>query len=376
MRRLVAGLLVMLLAGCGEAPPEGQAGFAGLGADAEGFRQAGPEVTLRFPGDHGAHPDYRLEWWYLTANLEDAEGEPLGIQWTLFRRAGRPPSSLGEPGPWAADQLWMAHLAVSRGASHRVAERFARGTAAPRAPEARQAGVTVRPFRSWLDDWTLASRSEAPGADALDHLAVSASAGRGDDAFGLRLALDAQGPLVRHGEAGFSRKAEGGQGSMYVSQPFYRVAGEVVLDGERVPVTGRAWLDREWSSQLLGPGQAGWDWLALHLDDGHKLMAFRLRGDDGDVLSGSWIAPDGAVISLGPEDLRLTPLATREVAGHELPLRWRLALPERGLDLEVAARHPERWMPTAVPYWEGAVTVRDRATGEPRGVGYLELTGY
>ncbi|WP_108447322.1 lipocalin-like domain-containing protein [Halomonas denitrificans] len=373
--------LLALLAGCAEeSPPATSQGFAGLGAEANGFAQAAPDTPLRFPEDHGPHPDHRLEWWYLTANLEDAEGEPMGLQWTLFRQAQRPPGEReAPPGPWAADQLWMAHMAVSRGELHRVAERFARGDSREASPERDQAGVTVRPFRAWLDDWTMESRVAAPGHDALDRLTVHALAGTGEDAFGYRLDLVAQGPLVRHGKAGFSQKSADGQGSIYVSQPFYEVAGEVILAGEPHTVSGRAWLDREWSSQLLGPDQSGWDWFSLHLADGHKLMAFRLRGGGeagGDYLSGTWITPAGDATPLEPDDLRLTPLERRPVAGREMPIRWRLELPRRGLDLIVAAPHAERWMPTTVSYWEGAVRVIDRDDGAPRGVGYLEMTGY
>ncbi len=377
---LLAALLLGALTGCGEPAPPPAEGFAGLGAEAEGFEAAAPGTPLRFPEDHGPHPDYRLEWWYLTANLEDADGESLGVQWTLFRQAQQAPDErLETPGPWAAEQLWMAHMAVSRGETHRVAERFARGDARAASPERDQAGVTVRPFRAWLDDWTLASRVETPGRDALDRLTVSARAGTGDDAFGYRLDLAARGPLVRHGEAGFSQKSADGQGSIYLSQPFFDVAGEVTLAGETHTVGGRAWLDREWSSQLLGPDQTGWDWFSLHLTDGHKLMAFRLRGGGeagGDYLSGTWITPAGEATPLAADALRLTPLERRPVGGREMPLRWRLELPGRGLDLIVAAPHAERWMPTTVSYWEGAVRVTDRDDGTPRGEGYLEMTGY
>ena len=183
---------------------------------------------------------------------------------------------------------------------------------------------------------------------------------------------------MRHGEGGVSQKATGGQDSIYVSQPFYRVTGTVTLAGENVPVSGRAWLDREWGNQLLGSEQTGWDWFSLHLAGGHKLMAYRLRGEAAadTILFGTWIAPDGATRTLDGEALSLTPLASRRVAGRELPVRWRLTLPDRGLDLTVAARHPNRWMATSVPYWEGAVTVHDHDGGAALGEGYLEMTGY
>ncbi|WP_280553566.1 lipocalin-like domain-containing protein [Halomonas sp. 25-S5] len=376
---LLATVLATGLAGCeGEAPPASQ-GFAGLGAEAGGFRQASPGTQLRFPEDHGPHPDYRLEWWYLTANLEDESGEPLGVQWTLFRQAQQPPAERPETsGPWAADQLWMAHMAVSQGETHRVAERFARGGSRESDPVRDQAGVTAAPFRAWLDDWTLTSRVDDSDLDALSQLELAATAEHDGAPFGYRLSLDAEGPLVRHGENGFSQKSADGQGSIYLSQPFYRVSGEVTLDGEPRWVTGRAWLDREWSSQLLGPDQAGWDWFSLHLADGHRLMAFRLRGggEGGDYLSGSWITPEGETTPLEDDALALTPLATSTVAGRTLPTRWRLRLPDHDLDLTVEAPHADRWMATTVSYWEGEVNVFDHASGAPRGRGYLEMTGY
>ncbi|MEQ5803523.1 lipocalin-like domain-containing protein [Halomonas sp. H10-9-1] len=372
---------LLVLAGCDEASTEPSGtGFAGLGESGAGFMQASAETRLRFPADHGAHPDYRIEWWYLTANLEDAAGEPLGLQWTLFRQALAPPSARPAPTPWATDQLWMAHMAVSRGEQHAVAERFARShSTAPSRPMNHQAGALAFPFRAWLDDWELASAVTEPGGDTFERLTLTAFDGGGDKRFGYRLMLTAEGPLVRHGRQGFSQKSADGQGSHYYSQPFWRIEGEVTLAGENHAVSGRGWLDREWSSQLLSPDQAGWDWFSLHLDDGHRLMAFRLRGggaDGGDYRSGSWIAPDGTTRPLDSRELALTALATSPVAGREMPTRWRLEVPEQGLDLLVEAPHTERWMDTTVPYWEGEVVARDHDGGERLGVGYLEMTGY
>lgn len=368
-------------------------GFAGLGASSEGYTHASPNILLSFPKDHGPHPDFGIEWWYLTANLEDEHGEPLGIQWTLFRQAQQPKASkvpdanseLGEPeatltaDSWATEQLWMAHMALSRGESHRVAERFARGVSKRFSGAAQQAGVTAQPFRAWLDDWQLEGQTAHPESDPLQQLRLTAQAEDKNGRFGYRLELDAEGPLVRHGIGGFSQKSADGQGSMYYSQPFYRVNGEVMLDDERVAVRGRAWLDREWSSQLLSASQTGWDWFSLHLDSGARLMAFRLRGagaNRGDYLSGSWISPDGEVTPLNASTLTLVPLASADASGHRVPVRWRLTLPEQNLDVEITARHANRWMNTSVAYWEGAVSVSDAASGAASGQGYLEMTGY
>jgi predicted secreted hydrolase len=167
---------------------------------------------------------------------------------------------------------------------------------------------------------------------------------------------------------------------MYYSQPFYRVEGEVTVDGEPRRVSGRAWLDREWSSQMLEPWQTGWDWVSLHLADGRKLMAYRLRGGseqgEGDYLFGNLISTEGISTSLGAAEVTFTPLSTSRVDGRDMPTRWRLQVPSQNIDLEVEAPHAERWMDTSVAYWEGEVIARDHDSREKLGVGYLAMTGY
>ncbi|KPQ22830.1 lipocalin-like domain-containing protein [Halomonas sp. HL-93] len=388
-RRLLLMLITLSLSGCDNGDnTANNAGFAGLGEDADGFQHAQPNQALNvsddFPQAHAAHPDYRIEWWYLTANLEDDTGKPLGLQWTLFRQALMPPSERPEPTPWAADQLWMAHMAISQGEQHQVAERFGRSHSQAGLSQTHdaQAGVTASPFQAWLDDWQLKASEEADNT-AFNHLTLTAYSGEGESRFGYTLELTAEGPLVLHGNKGFSQKAANGQGSMYYSQPFWQIEGDVTLNGETKTVSGRGWLDREWSSQLLDARQSGWDWFSIHLDDGHKLMAFQLRGGGDsekepgtDYRSGTWISPQGDATPLATDDLTLTPLATSAVAGRDVPTRWRLEVPSAGLDMHIEAPHADRWMTTSVPYWEGEVVVNDHASGEPLGEGYLEMTGY
>ena len=136
-------------------------------------------------------------------------------------------------------------------------------------------------------------------------------------------------------------------------------------------VTGKGWLDREWSSQPLESDQTGWDWFSLHLSDGHRLMAFGLRGG-APFRYASWIAPDGTLTPLSGDAVSLEPIVTDEVAGRAIPVRWRVRLPGQGVDLEVGAVNPDSWQPTLFPYWEGPVT----ATGTQDATGYLEMTGY
>jgi len=338
------------------APPHAQ-GFAGLGTDSEGFAVPEPGKAFTFPADHGAHPDYRIEWWYLTANLRDEGGREYGIQWTLFRSGMAPGTDTG----WQSPQAWMGHAAVTTPDHHWFAERFGRGGIG-------QAGVKVRPFQAWIDEWELTSHADEE-QDELSRMRARA----GGPEFAYDFGLEARGPLVFHGEDGYSVKSEAGQASYYYSQPFYRVTGTLDLPDGKVEVTGQAWLDREWSSQPLAETQEGWDWFSLHLDDGARLMGFRLRDTSGQTYtSATWIAPDRSVQTLGPGAFRAVPLETTDVEGRDIPTRWRVSLPEKGLSAEVEALNPESWMGTRYPYWEGPVSV----SGTHSGRGYLEMTGY
>ncbi|MFN3613465.1 MAG: lipocalin family protein, partial [Rubrimonas sp.] len=241
--------------------------------------------------------------------------------------------------------------------THVAAERFGRGGVG-------QAGVIVAPFDAWIDDWRL----HGPAAD-LTPLRMQAR----DRGFGYDLALTAEGPLVLHGDGGFSMKSERGQASYYYSQPFYRAEGRLTLDGREARVTGHAWLDREWSSQPLDPDQTGWDWFSLVFDDGRRLMLFRVRQSEGDdSIAGTWIEPDGSAAPLTAVDAALTPLGHAAVAGRRTPVRWRLRIPARGFDVEAEALNPQSWNALTVSYWEGPVRFR----GSHAGRGYLEMTGY
>ncbi|MDK3018320.1 lipocalin-like domain-containing protein [Pseudodonghicola flavimaris] len=346
--KLILGLCMAILF----AAPLRAQGYAGLGSTAEaGFATPEHGRPLVFPRDHGPHPEFRIEWWYLTATLAGPDGTPYGIQWTLFRSALAP----GEAEGWQSPQIWMGHAAATSARSHHFAERLGRGGIG-------QAGVRTGPFEAWIDDWRMA------GDDGLRALRLTA---RGGD-FAYDLHLNAEGPLVLQGDRGYSVKSADGQASYYYSQPSYRVTGTLALPSGPVAVTGQGWLDREWSSQPLAADQSGWDWFSLSFETGAKLMGFRLRGTRGDFTSGTWIAADGTATALTPGALRAEPLESSDAAGPEVPVRWRLQLPERDLDIEIAALNPAAWMGTRFAYWEGPVQIE----GSHRGRGYLEMTGY
>jgi predicted secreted hydrolase len=333
-------------------------GFAGLGMDGTGFASVSPGRIFSFPADLGPHPDYRIEWWYVTANLVDSTGVGYGAQWTLFRQASRP----GAPQQgWANQQIWMGHAAVTRADLHRFSETFARGGVG-------QAGVEAKPYRAWIDSWQMR------GLDQMRDVTIAPlelNASCADFSYALR--LDADQALVLQGDAGYSRKSARGQASYYFSQPFFKATGHITIDDKPVDVTGQAWMDREWSSQPLASDQTGWDWFSLHLNNGEKLMLFRLRQTDGNnYCSGNWISRDGKTEQIASADITMTPMASTEVEGRKMPTAWRLGIPTRGLAIESLPLNAKSWMGTSFPYWEGPINL----AGSHAGVGYLEMTGY
>lgn len=349
----VVGLLMLLVSGCDDSKPE-EKGFAGLGGEAAAFTQVVPGRTFSFPADHGVHEGFRIEWWYVTANLKDDQGQEFGVQWTLFRSALK---ATPEAAGWGAQTIWLGHAAVTSATAHHAAERYARGGVG-------QAGVTVQPFNAWIDDWQFSSQAEG-----LDDLQLRAR-GKG---FSYALTLATSHAPVLQGDQGFSQKSEQGQASYYYSQPFFQASGTLEIDGKAYQVSGPAWLDREWSSQPLTANQSGWDWFSLHLDSGEQVMLYRMRQHNGEpYLTGTWIDAQGHTELLHGAEISLTPQGYETVAGRSMPVRWSIRIPAKQLDLTTTALNPKAWMDLRIPYWEGPV----RLNGSHAGQGYLEMTGY
>jgi len=317
---------------------------------------------LTFPRDHGAHPLYRTEWWYITGWVSDARGGDLGVQITFFRN--RPQVQEDNPSALAPKQLVFAHAAVAdpRLGRLRHDQRAAREGLG-------LAGAETGNTRVWIEDWSL--RLAPDGY-------VAQVAARN---FGMRLTFRATQPVLLEGEGGYSRKGpRSEQASYYYSRPQLAVAGELALDGNTVAVTGGAWLDHEWSSEYLAPEAAGWDWIGINLSDGGALMAFRIRRKDGrDLWAGGTLRdPSGKTRVLVPSEIEFTPV--RRWRSPRTNVEYPIAMQVNAGSLSV---HLEPLMDdqeldsrgsTGTIYWEGAV----RATQEGRevGRGYLELTGY
>ena len=255
----------------------------------------------------------------------------------------------------------MGHAGLTTQAAHFGAEKFARDGIG-------QAGVDLAPFSAWIDAWHMTSTAPA-NSDPLAQLQVTATGPN----WSYDLELEANGPLVLQGDAGYSVKSQSGQASYYYSQPFYDVSGTLDLPTGPVAVQGQAWLDREWSSQPLDSDQSGWDWFSLHLGDGSKVMGFRLRADQGDdYATGTWISPDGTPEPLQPGAFQIAPLRLADVKGRQIPVEWQVQIPAKDFSVRVEALNDASWMDTLFPYWEGPIAF----DGTHSGTGYLEMTGY
>ena len=335
-------------------------------ADAEAYARVRGPRPLRFPEDHGAHPDHRTEWWYFTGNLRGEDGRDYGFQLTLFRSA-LAPSKPDKDSAWTTRQAWMGHFALTdvTAGEHRASERYQRGALG-------LAGASVRPVRVWLDDWEILSA----GPERLFPLRLQAR--EPDKGIAIDLRLDAVKGHVLQGDRGYSRKGnDPANASRYYSYTRLQAAGEVAFGGRETRAAGSAWLDREWSTSALDAGQQGWDWFALQLDDGRDLMVYRLRRQDGATdrfSAGILVDREGRGRPLTAADFSLVP--TRHwrspQTGSRYPVAWQLEVPSAGLSLGVEARVDDQEMPTTVRYWEGSV----RVDGSASGVGYLEMTGY
>ncbi|MGE3539138.1 MAG: lipocalin-like domain-containing protein [Candidatus Tectimicrobiota bacterium] len=337
-----------------------------------GFKQAVPGVTLQFPADHAAHPAYRTEWWYYTGHLATAAGKRYGYQLTFFRHRVDSSGPTLNPSKWFADQVYMAHMAIT----DMTAKRFRAGEKLNRAALG-LAGASEQRYHVWNEDW-LAER-----LGSVHHLV-------GDiPGYKLNLIVTPLKPPVLHGLAqdGLSQKAEGrGHASHYYS--FTRLKTEGVLHTPEgvEEVTGSSWMDHEFGSSQLTEAQVGWDWFSVQLADNSELMLYRIRRKDGSLephSSGTLVQPDGSSRYLPGEAVQVQAHSQWKspTSGAVYPQRWSITIPSEQLTLHLEPVLAEQELvtdnSTRVTYWEGSVTVRGTRRGQSvEGQGYVELTGY
>ena len=321
-----------------------------------------PDIVLAFPRDHGSHPDFRTEWWYITAWVRDGDGNDLGVQITFFRN--RPGVAESGTSRFAPRQLMFAHAAVADPRHGRLRHDQRAARAGFGLAEATEATTNVN-----IGDWSLRLSGNTYRAQIAAR------------EFSLDFAFAAQAPPMLQGDHGTSRKGpDARQASHYYSRPHLPVTGTLTLDGHVLNVRGSAWLDHEWSSSYLAEEARGWDWVGLNFDDGGALMAFRIRNAGGAAYwsGGAWQDAHGAVRDLRPADVDFMPLRRWRSprTGIEYPIAF--AIRAGGVDITVEPLQDDQELDSRASvgtiYWEGAV--RAFTGGREVGRGYLELTGY
>jgi len=336
------------------------------------FQSVNKTTPLMLPKDHGSHPAYQLEWWYLTFVLEDNEKREYGLQFTLFRFATAKETQVASS--WSTPQQWMGHASLHAKDEHFFEERLAAGGVG-------NAFVKPAPFNAVIDDWSWQSKSDSPFPATLQFSI--------NNDVDIALSLTAKGPFVKQGDKGYSKKTEDARlRSYYYSQPFIDASGTLDINDKTFNVKGLGWYDHEWTSHLANSNAMGWDWFSLHLNDGSKLMAFRMHATGTGTGTGtknrgseiyttaSYITASGDKETLALNEISIMPLDNEKIATlnteRDVPTTWQITIPSKDVDITVSPFKSGQWNSSVFAYYEGRVNV----TGTHKGAGFMELTGY
>ena len=339
-----------------------------LSVDNERYARVLKPRTFIFPQDHGAHPEYHIEWWYFTGNLHTVEERKFGYELTFFRFA-LTPDQQKTASKWRNKQMYMAHFSLTDVADKQFyfAERFSRAGN-------NLAGAETEKYHVWLHDWKAESIDESSSVISLE--------AKLDD-FAISLQLQPDKKIALQGLDGFSQKnTQSGNASYYYSYTRMTTAGNIQVNQQSFAVTGSSWMDREWSSAALSADQIGWDWFALQLSDHSELMFYRFRrkDDQQDVNNaGAIFNADGSKINLNFSDVTIKVLAHWQSPHTQIsyPAKWHLSIPRLGLELDVTPLTNDQELNVRYRYWEGAVSVTGQKNDQDiNGQGYVELTGY
>jgi len=332
-----------------------------------------PHTALVFPRDAGAHPDYAIEWWYITGYALDENAKAaFGFQVTFFR--SRIPRTQAMQSSLAARQLVFAHAALTdvKGRKLWHDQRMARSSGAePKVNPNDSAWTSTEDTNIQLRDWSLARQ----GTDLQARITARD--------FSIAVTLAASQPVLLQGDRGLSQKGpDSAQTSYYYSLPHLQVRGELVLQGQRYAVGAgsKAWLDHEWSQQVMPSQAVGWDWLGINLLDGSALTAFRLRDKQGNAVwdGGSFRAKDRLfTFQRGEVDFKPLRNWKSPLSQASYPVEWLVRTPADFYTVRALVDNQELDSRTSTGgiYWEGLCEVWD-SNQRLVGRGYLEMTGY
>lgn len=343
--------LIILMLGCEQQTTPKNNRLNQLAQYDKSYQLPSADYAITFPHDHYPHKAYRHEWWYLTANLTTTDGASMAAQYTLFRTAKN------------QRHWYFAHGALADTTAHFSALRSGRQVFG-------NVEFNTSPFQARIDDWVWSS-----SADLLPATLGFGDNKQSDQTWRVELSLADDTPgsgsgFFLQGDNGFSSKHPSlNIASHYYSQPFITVTGRVLWRGKWQKVTGNAWFDREWGSQMLASDQQGWDWLSLRLNQNTALMIYRIRSKIEDYLYGSLMSRDGNIQILASDEIKLT--STVSATGR-YPSGFKVAVKSQGIDINVTTINDQQINRFGIEYFEGMVIFN----GSHRGKGFVEMTGY
>jgi predicted secreted hydrolase len=352
---------------------------------------------LAFPRDHGRHPDFRTEWWYLSGQVRSDDGAEWAYQFTIFRRALERWTDLALVGMAIASRTirnmglfqqalakmletqncrrikvdgYVGHFAITNIVQQKYVFFERAGTSLFGIAGAREDCLQV-----WVKGWELRQREKT----------MHVAAERND--FAIDLELQPLKPPVLHGTQGLSIKgSEAGQASYHYSLASLRTSGTLKWQGRSFPVVGNSLMDREFGTAMLPRTVRGWDWFGLILDNGHEVMLSLIRNADGSIAetsSGTVVFPDGRWQCLAAEHffVEAAEFWTSSVTGARYAVGWTVRVGRIDLQLDVHAVVKAHELvsatSTAIDYWEGPVSVSGRMFGKSvTGKGHVEMVGY
>ncbi|MBT6575568.1 MAG: carotenoid 1,2-hydratase, partial [Gammaproteobacteria bacterium] len=184
-----------------------------LSTDNEGYARVLKPRAFIFPQDHGAHPEYHIEWWYFTGNLQTAAERKFGYELTFFRFA-LTPDQQETASKWRDKQMYMAHFALTDVDAKQFyfAERFSRAGNG-------LSGTKTEKYDVWLHDWKAESVEENGSAIRLE---------ASTDEIEISLLLEPDKKIALQGLDGFSQKnAQAGNASYYYSYTRMTTTGSI-----------------------------------------------------------------------------------------------------------------------------------------------------
>jgi predicted secreted hydrolase len=334
-----------------------------LPAKAGEWRDVSPGDTVNLPAYLYFQKGYRIQWWYFTGHLYDAQGREFGYELTFFAAGVQEKKYKSKFG---VDTIYISHFAIS----DIEGKKFYHFSGVDSGAYA-FAGADSSRLHVWVD------RDSLEGDLKRMHLRARAKGA------GLDLVLVPKKPFVLNGDNGYSRKSEESPliASLYFSATAVATAGTVTVNNTLFSVKGKSWFDRELSSRGLSKNETGWDWFSLQLVDGHEIMLYQIRKKDGSIdrySSGTLVDREGNVKHLAKDDYRIEVLGsyTSKKTGIRYPAKWGITIPREKLQLVVTPLLEDQEFTGGQmrgnAYWEGTCSV----DGSVQGRAYVEMTGY